>query len=730
MKYLFLPFLLLGLALQAQNRENFNVELRSALKTMDPTEELHLYLRGDLGQITTYIRENDGVIKGVIGNIASVRIPVGQIEPLRTAEYIEFIEFSLAKPQMLADVMITNNNIQPIHAGVQPLPQAYLGEDVIMAFLDSGIELDHPDFQNEDGTTRVISLWDHTQEELDPFRVPQPYGYGQEWNAEDINQGIDGHVDQPQFYGHGSTVTGAGAGNGNATGNFVGVAPKSDIIVISVDFTRVNWRASIADAVEFIFDKADEFGKPVVINASLGSAYGSHDGLDATALFIDELLEEQPGRVMVAAAANSYAWDPWHLSTEVPENDTAFTWFSYLPANGSILGEDGVFFELWADSANFYETAYTIGADLTVPSFSFQGYAGWRSVEENLNVSVIDTIFQDGNIIGIVETWCGQRGGQYLIQVLVREAFSNQYKWRFATTGGGSYDVWSYGPFGTSVIESADLPTPGEYPAMIHYQYPDRFQTIWDSWICSEKVITVGNYVNRTEHPNVLGGTTVIPGLTALDISPNSSSGPTRDNRQKPDIAATGDVILAAGRLDDLAFLIANSPERVAEGGMHYGNGGTSMASPVVAGVAALYLERDPDATYAEIKSAITDNALADQFTGVLPNLRWGHGKLNGFATLTVPFGVTSSELIATDGAIKIYPNPTRGELNIINQTGDLRVLDLYDLSGRLVKSINLSGKRGETINISLADVADGIYLLQAFQENGQLLQSKLMIEK
>lgn len=729
MKYLILPFLLLGLALHAQKRENFNFELRTALRTMDPAEEIHLYLRGDLNQISTLVRESDGVIKGVIGNIASVRIPVSQMEPLRTAEYIDFIEFSLVKPQMLADVMLTNNNIQPIHAGVEPLPQAYLGEDVIIGVIDSGIELDHPDFQNEDGSTRVLALWDHTQDEDDPFRVPQPYGYGQEWNAEDINQNIDGHDDQPEWSGHGSTVTGAAAGNGNATGDFTGVAPLADLIVVSSDFSMPNWRTTIADAVEFIFDKADEFGKPVVINASLGSAYGSHDALDATAIFIEEMLDEQSGRVMVAAAANSYAWDPWHLSTEVPENDTAFTWFSYLPANGSVLDEDGVFFELWADSADFNETSYTIGADLAEPSYSFQGYAEWRTAEENLGLSIIDTITQNGNILGIVETWCAQRGGQYLIQVQVREAFSDQYKWRFATTGGGTFDVWSYGPFGTSVIESTSLPSIADYAAMLHYKMPDRFKTIWDSWICSDHVITVANYVNRNEYPNVLGEITSLPDLVPLDISPNSSQGPTRDNRLKPDIAATGDIILAAGRLETIDALLASAPDRLAEGGMHYRNGGTSMASPVVAGVAALYLERDPEATYADIKAAIIDNALADQFTGALPNLRWGYGKLNGFGTLTEPFGITSSEFTTKNGEIKIYPNPTRGELNIVNHQSDLLSLDLYDLSGRLVKSINLNGNSGDVIHISLRDMADGVYIVQAIQDNGQLLQSKLMIE-
>ncbi|MFT4772563.1 MAG: subtilisin family serine protease, partial [Cryomorphaceae bacterium] len=428
------------------------------------------------------------------------------------------------------------------------------------------------------------------------------------------------------------------------------------------------------------------------------------------------------------AAGNSNNFDPYHLAYEVPENDTAFTWFSYNP--NSVIGEPSVFFELWADSADFYTTSYTIGADLAEPSYSFEGYAQWRTVEANLGEVVADTIFQNGNILGIVETWCGQRGDQYQLQVVVREAFSDQYKWRFSTTGGGTFDVWSFGPFGSSVIESQNLPNQGQFPDMINYQLPDKFKTTVDSWTCSDNVITVANYVNRNEYVNYLGETTFVPGIVPLDISINSSQGPTRDNRHKPDIAASGDYTLSAGRLANLASLIASNPDRVAEGGMHYRNGGTSMASPVVAGVAALYFDRDPEATFEEVKTAIIENALADEFTGVLPNFRWGHGKLNGFATLTEPFGVTSSEFVAANGTIKIYPNPTRGDLNIVNYQGDLRGIDLYDLSGRLVKSINLSGNSEGIINISLQDIADGVYIVQALQGNGELLQSKLMIEK
>jgi len=730
MKFLLLPLLFLTIALQAQKRENFNFELQTALKTIHPEKELHLYIHGDLSEISTFIRSNDGVVKGVVGNIASVRIPAGKIEPLRTADFVEFIEFTLSKPQILADVMIVNNNIHPIHAGADPLPQSYLGDDVIMGIVDSGIELDHPDFQFEDGSTRVVALWDHTQDENDPFRVPQPYGYGQEWNSEDINENIDGH-DDIFWSGHGSNVAGIAAGNANATGDFIGVAPHADLIIVTTNFAIPNWKASIADAIEYIFDKADEMGKPAVVNLSLGDYYGSHDGLDASALRIDQMLEEKSGRAVISAAGNSYAFEPYHLAYDIPESDTAFTWFSYY--ENSVLGEPSVYFELWADSANFNEASYTIGADLTEPSYSFKGYAQWRTAEENLGTTITDTIFQNGNILGIVETWCGQRGAQYQIQVSVRQAFSDQYNWRFATTGGGTFDVWSrdWQPqVGTSRIESTGLPDIGVYSEMTKYRMPDRFKTIVDSWACSDHVTTVANYVNRDEWVNFLGEVataTDIPGT----ISGASSQGPTRDNRQKPDIAASGDKTFSAGRLATLnSFLSAEEFDRVAQGGWHYINGGTSMASPVVAGVSALYFQRDPEASYAEVKSAITENALADENTGVLPNSRWGHGKLNGFGTLTEPFGVTSSEFIATNGTIKIYPNPTTGDLNISNEQGNLRVLDFYDLSGRLVKSTNLNGNRGSTINISLQEMAAGVYIVQALLDNGLLLQSKLMIEK
>jgi hypothetical protein len=59
------------------------------------------------------------------------------------------------------------------------------------------------------------------------------------------------------------------------------------------------------------------------------------------------------------------------------------------------------------------------------------------------------------------------------------------------------------------------------------------------------------------------------------------------------------------------------------------------MASPIVAGIAALYLQKRPTATYDEIKQALICTAVKDNFTGPTANTEYGNGKVNAFAALT-----------------------------------------------------------------------------------------------
>lgn len=715
----------LATVVYGQEKSLLSLELRAYLDNAAPVEFTDLYLRGDVSAIETYVKMNNGWVKRSFDNIVSVSLPNTAIVGLNQLIGLECIEFSSRKPDVLNDVMLLNNNVVPVHAGAAPLSQPYTGSDVIMGFVDSGIELEHPDFQDADGNTRVLYIWDQTHDEIDPSRIPEPYGYGQTYNQQDILEDINVHEDQPGENGHGSTVTGTGAGNGNATGSYKGVAPDANIIVVSSDFDRANWTSSVADAVGYIYNRAQEMGKPAVVNLSLGTYFGSHDGLDAAALEIDALLESSNGFSVVSAAGNSGHIGDYHLSYTIPEEDTVFTWFDFVP---NIFDDGAVFFELWADQGDFETAHFAMGVDANSPQWEFRGYSDWRTAVGNLNTVITDTVFYNDNIMGVVETWVGERGDQYQIQIKVTEVFNTQYPWRLATTGGGVFDCWSISPLSNILYQN--LPSPAQYGPMVNYRFPDNLKTIVDSWNCSDKVISVGNYVNRSSYPNYLNQITTLD-VTPGEIASSSSRGPTRDNRQKPTIAATGAETISSGSIATINSFIANNPDKVAQGGWHYINGGTSMASPVVAGIAALYYECNPNANYQDIIDAVINNAVADEFTGALPGLQFGYGKVNAYGVITdceALLSVESSNSNSKD--FKIFPNPSTGQFTI-RSSQIIQSLEVYSLSGQLVKSIPISGgSAADQYNIDLSGISSGLYVLKAIDLEGSYNTSRLLIEK
>jgi len=113
------------------------------------------------------------------------------------------------------------------------------------------------------------------------------------------------------------------------------------------------------------------------------------------------------------------------------------------------------------------------------------------------------------------------------------------------------------------------------------------------------------------------------------DIAYFSSIGPTRDERQKPDLSAAGRGVFAATSTD---YTPITAFEIVAD--KYHLTQGTSIASPVVTGAVALMLDYNPNLTAAQIKSLLTSNATADTYTGTVPNNEWGYGKLNVFESL------------------------------------------------------------------------------------------------
>lgn len=555
-----------------------------------------------------------------------IRCTPDQLHELIGKGLIEQIYFQPSYPAHLNDTMRLNQNIDSVHSGYSPLQLPYTGKNVIVGYVDSGLDYTHGDFKNADGSTRVLYYWDQTLG-FDAVLTPGKYGYGQVWDSAAINNGTCTSMDNNA---HGTTVTGTGSGNGLATGSFKGAAPESDIIIVETNFSSPNWTMTVADAVDFIFSMADTLGKPAVVNTSVGDYLGSHDGLDPAAHVIDSLLMDKPGRIVVAAAGNSGNQGKYHLKGTATA-DTSFCWLIVNPS--SAFGVPAVYFDMWADTADFNDVYFAFAADNVAP-WDFRGRTDFYNIQDVLNTTTYDSIMNGTNKLAPIEFSTQLIGGTYHLELLISNPDSASYMFRFETFGAGEYDLWSGTFLGLSTIRSTLMPTAIEFPKVVDYIYPDSLSTTVSSWTCSEKVVTVGNVKNQQDYLDVNNNLYTFTGGPVGKLSVNSSKGPNRLGYQKPDVVATGDATLSACPAWLQANLIITNPAMLAQGGKHVRNGGTSMASPVIAGIAALYLEKCPEATYQDFLDALHTNAFEDFYTGVTPNYAYGYGKINAFGLL------------------------------------------------------------------------------------------------
>ncbi|MCB9198041.1 MAG: S8 family peptidase [Flavobacteriales bacterium] len=594
----------------------------------DTVESVGVFVKGNQLDARSFVEENGGLYRGEVKGWQYIRIPGNVMKELVVDKRFSYVDYAPYKGVPMNDTMRVNNRINQVHQGMAPLGIGYTGSGVAMGFIDTGIDFEHGDFNDASGNTRILQLWDQTKG-VNAY-TPSQYGYGRHWNAVEIDGGLCTNNDQ---YGHGSTVAGTGCGNGLANGTHMGVAPNSHIIVVESKFNASDWLATVVDATEYIYSYADSNNVPCSINASLGTYLGSHDGLDPYALYIDSLIKAKNGRLFTASAGNSGDWPSYHVHNDVT-SDTSFSWYDVNPS--SAFGGAAAYWELWADTADFNQVKYAVGADKVDPYYSFRGRTVFRDIIPHLDSLVEDTIYGPNNdVIASLMFWAEQRDGQYLLQVLINDPDSADYDFRFETFGSGSYDVWSTSVFGMSSIIDT-IPSFSIFPDVANYVMPDSLQSIVSSFQCSPNVVTVGNYSNDSGFVNIYGNWIDVAS-TRGEFSKTSSIGPNRQGDIKPNITASGYGNMSSAPSHVVTdYYNQGKDTLLAYGGLHMPNGGTSMSSPVVAGVGALLLEKCPNLSQADFIEAITSTAYQDSWTGSnLPNYAFGYGKIDGFAAVS-----------------------------------------------------------------------------------------------
>jgi hypothetical protein len=205
---------------------------------------------------------------------------------------------------------------------------------------------------------------------------------------------------------------------------------------------------------------------------------------------------------------------------------------------------------------------------------------------------------------------------------------------------------------------------------------------------CSNSLISVAAYAAQYS----TGGTSMVGG----SIASFSSNGPRYDEVLKPDIAAPGSSVASSiSSFTDAAY---NSVGSVVFGSetYHFARfSGTSMSSPVVAGVCALILEANPYLSAQQVKDIIIETARTDNFTGVIPmngSTRWGWGKLNAYDAVKLALITVGTEVMENEIPWTLYPNPVNESIHFTLVEELPKMVKLIDSAGKVIEKPILEG--------------------------------------
>ena len=222
----------------------------------------------------------------LIGNYAVITIREEDIERFASIEQVFFIERPTRLWFGLEDATEAVCMYGESENGQKESVEGLTGQGVIVGIIDSGIDYFHPDFRNEDGTTRIYKIWDQTTDVV--------------YSEDEINNALmmgreigEKIVAQRDISGHGTHVAGIACGNGRASmGRYRGVAPNSQLIVVKLgdsvgeSFPRTT---RLLEALDFCVKNAIDVNKPIAINLSFGNNYGTHSGDSLVVSYINNI---------------------------------------------------------------------------------------------------------------------------------------------------------------------------------------------------------------------------------------------------------------------------------------------------------------------------------------------------------------------------------------------------------------------------------------------------------
>ena len=519
-------------------------------------------------------------IRSVVDGFISVEIPLGHADQIYSREEVSKVQTLKTKHILLERALAAAD----VANGAGRLV-AQTGKGVFVAIIDSGFDLSHPMFRDSMGGLRVEALLDQSDNDREYTKRQLETAWA------------NGRTPGSDAPGHGTHVASIAAGSPYL--NWAsGVAPDARLLLIKTDFQ------DLAAGASWAFKKARS--SPCVVNISVGHHFGPHDGTDKEEHALEALA--QPGRIIVVAAGNEGSASI-HIGHRFSPGQSEEAVFDVLPPPDNSAAH--VILTIWHDKADKFDLALTTPAGRRL---AFPALDRTRNALE-----------------GIVRIDLSRQ--RYLVNDLIQAQLAISYPaaampepprrgWKLTVTcqaaSSGRLDGWfhqkGFAEFRPGImVETArtvGLPATGK------------------------GVLTVASYASKNTWQSDLGtqrDNSVVVERSGL----TSSRGPTRDNRNKPEISAPGQFITAALAANSQR---ASAPEKIETARRLSTVQGTSTAAPFVTGVVALMLELDPRLTLDRLRAALSRTAVKDQHTSEVHwSPEYGFGKISATRLIAQP---------------------------------------------------------------------------------------------
>ena len=305
--------------------------------------------------------------------LAVVYVPLSTVTP---STYTSYTYSAVPKLYSLLDVTSMDA------AGITPAGELPVlnnqGAGVIVGFVDTGINYTDSLFRNVDGSTRIIGIWDQTNnsdnsnnienETAKPFSAFSAL-YGTQYTAEEINLALNSDnpasiVPTRDENGHGTFLASIAAGNRDERAGFSGAAPQASIAMVKLkpakqylrDFYLIQDGAEayqendIMMGVSYLYFLARKYSMPLVVCIPLGTNMGSHMGMSRLGQYLNQVSLSNGSAVITAAGNETGAR---HHFRAVMDADTDEVTAELRVGER----EAGFSMELWAENMG----AYTVG---------------------------------------------------------------------------------------------------------------------------------------------------------------------------------------------------------------------------------------------------------------------------------------------------------------------------------------------------------------------------------